>query len=98
MAMRGVGKIDAGLLKAYFESRGKIREVKKRGRPKTRNHAPGSQRVMAGCQKYIITAEIDHIKMMKYIAAKQGLKIKEVFAQAISEYIDKRPTIRPTGK
>jgi hypothetical protein len=103
MALRGVGKINKDLLKAYFESRGKIekimsREVKKRGRPKTRDHAPGSQRVMAGCQKYIITAEIEHIKMMKYIAAIKGIKIKEVFARAISEYIDRQPTNGPTGK
>ena len=63
---------------------------KKRGRPPTRNDLPsGAPRIAKGFQRCNLTISEQHVKEMRETAMDQGVSIREVYAIAIQEYLDK---------
>ena len=63
---------------------------KKRGRRPTRDDLPpGVPRIAKGFQRCNLTISEYHVKKMRETAMGQGVSIKEVYATAIQEYLDK---------
>ena len=77
------------LLIKYLERKEDI-EIQKRSEPgRPRKHPAGSQRTVEGEQKYSFVSKIEYVKSMKTIAKKKNISIKQVFCEALEDYIKK---------
>lgn len=100
MNTRGIGKRNEAKMKEYLKRSGKEipviepsgKKIKDKGRPgrKVRLDRPeksAAKRTLPGEERYVITLKAEQIRLMKYIAEMKGVKLKEVYGEAVAQYL-----------